>query len=43
MRACGRAGFRTEARYIRSEDAVLSHGTGAVQTLALSAAFCEPT
>ena len=40
-RVHGRAGHRTEARYIRSEDAVLSHGTGTVQTLALSAAFCE--
>ncbi|KAK9917440.1 hypothetical protein WJX75_004387 [Coccomyxa subellipsoidea] len=34
-----RAGYRSEAVYIRSEDAHLSHGIGRVQSLALSAAF----
>ncbi|CAL8464782.1 g4317 [Coccomyxa elongata] len=36
-----RAGFRSEAVYIRSEDAYLSNGIGRVQSLALSAAFSE--
>ncbi|EIE22879.1 hypothetical protein COCSUDRAFT_42464 [Coccomyxa subellipsoidea C-169] len=34
-----RAGFRSEAVYIRSEDAYLSRGTGRVKSLALSASF----
>ena len=37
-----RAGYRSEAVYVRSEDAYWSHGTGYVQNLALSAAFGEP-
>lgn len=42
MRLVRRAGYRSEAVYIRSEDAYWSHGTGYVQNLALSAAFGEP-
>ena len=34
-----RAGYRSEAVYIRSEDAAVSNGVGYVQTLAIAATF----
>ena len=37
-----RAGYRSEAVYIRSEDAGASNGVGYVQTLAIAAAFGQP-
>jgi hypothetical protein len=36
-----RAGYRSEAVYILSQDAMLSQGTGAVQSLALTSAFSK--
>ncbi len=36
-----RAGYRSEAVYIRSEDAAMSNGIGFVQTLAIAATFSE--
>ena len=36
--AC-RAGYRSEAVYVRSEDATVSNGAGYVQTLAIAATF----
>ena len=38
LTAC-RAGYRSEAVYVRSEDAAVSNGIGYVQTLAIAANF----